>query len=178
MTFKKKHKDNDNKGIEAAPRGRPTATMTPSDAATQGLEMNPRDPNADTRPPRVPVGQGLNLDTGGLDLDKESYYYHWVLEMPDRPGGIQKAKAAYYEHVTDASGNIVTRPAGGGFHYLMRLPVEYRKEDLVLKKNKVLATMDAETRIGPGEYAPDPLSHRDEGGQSAVRRETSDNPYS
>ena len=178
MTFKKKPPAN--KAVEANSRQRSTATMTATDAATKHVEMDSRESNADTRPARIPLGYGYNLDTSGLILDKENYYHRWFFEMSNSPGTIAGAKAAYYEHVTIDGGNNVTRPGkGAGMHYLMRLPMKYRLEDLALKNKLVLDTMDQEAQIGPGEYAPDPITLKSEGGLSAIRRELPEslNPY-
>lgn len=158
-------------------RKRDAATVTPNDAIRAGLGEDTRDPNVDLRPPRVPMGQGLNLDTGNITLDDKNYYHRWFLDSPDKPSRIPRAKAAYYEYV-ESNGKPLTRPAGNGLLYLMRLPWKYRNQDLLLKKKKSLARMDEHAKIKAGEYAPDPDNLTAEGGRSAVSRDTSENPYS
>jgi len=173
------------RGIPNSGKRAPAGTgLTAKDQITAGLNAaDPRDPNTPNktdRAERVPMGKQFNLDDSPYDLDKTKFYYRWVSESPDRPGGLNRAKAAYYEHHTDPQGNIVKLPGGGGLTvYLMRLPMKYRKEDEKLKQKKVDDIMRTEAKLAPNEYAPDPASGRPEGGTSAVSDEPiSDNPYS
>ena len=53
--------------------------------------------------------------------------------------------------------------------HFMQLPIEFWLEDQEYKRNKSLATMDKESIIGEGEYAPTKDGQR-EGGTSAVTR--------
>lgn len=159
-------------------RARSDATLTSSEAISQHIESDSRDPNADTRPSRVPMGRGYNLDTGDIVLDREHYYYRWIADVSNNPGRVQQAAIARYEHVTNEHGENVTRPAGdGGLSYFMRLPIEYRLEDLELKNQLVQDTMDQEAELGPGEYAPDPHTLEGEGGRSAITRSIAENPW-
>lgn len=149
---------------------------TADQATTQGLGNQSRDPNAETRPPRVAMQGSLNLDYPESELDRANYAYRWFLDDPAKPGRIETAKRAYWEHKVD-DGKNVTRPAGNATHYLMMLPMEYWLEDRQLKRERNLATMTEEARLGAGEYAPDAQGRR-EGGESArVSQSTSDNPY-
>jgi hypothetical protein len=119
----------------------------------------------------------LNLDYPESKLDKKSYAYRWFLDDPNKPGRIETAKRAYWEHVSD-EGENVCRPSGNSMHYLMKLPREYYIEDKDLKRQRVLSTMAEEARLGANEYAPTASGQR-EGGESArVSQTTSDNPYS
>lgn len=129
-----------------------------------------RDPNHGKKPRRVSMSAGRNLDVHGVVLDEEAFYYRWLLDSATRGGRIQKAEGAGYEFVTDHEGKKVTRPAGDGVLYLMRLPMEYRKEDLQLKHEKVLRTMEDQDRVGANEYTPD--------GRSVSNRTVSENPFS
>ena len=108
-------------------------------------------------------------------LLEEGYYHRW---FQDKDGRISQAKAAYYELVVDEQGNNYTRTVGPYPMMLMRLPQQYRDEDLLLKKERVAATLDEEYSVGRNEYAPDARTGRAEGGTSAITRSTSDNPYS
>lgn len=164
-------------GSTSESRERPTSSMTPSDAISQGIGSNSRDPNAEIRHARIPLGQGLNLDIDESLLDRKNFYYHFFADMPDKPGRLSQVKAAGYAHATDNENNHITRPCGGGIFYLMKLPMKDRQADLLLKKQKVRATMDQETVLGANEYAPNPNTLEGEGGQSAVHRDSSDNPY-
>lgn len=156
-------------------RERSDAGITTDQAITMGLEGgDPRDPNHGKRPKRIPMRGGSNLGTGGYKLDEKNYYYHWFNEHPSKPGRVQSAEAAYYEFCRDEQGEKISRGTGGGTIYLMRLPMEYRMEDLALKKIRVERTMQEEAKLAPDEYAP--TEHYREGGDSAITR--SDNPYS
>lgn len=149
---------------------------TADQATTQGLGASSRDPNAETRPPRVAMQGTKNLDYPESQLDREKYAYRWVLDDPAKPGRVDSFKRAYWEHKQDDGVNV-SRPAGAATHYLMMLPIEYYKEDQKLKRDKNLATMTEEARLGANEYAPTAQGHR-EGGESArVSQSTSDNPY-
>ena len=158
-------------------RERSAADQTVDRAMSEGLSGgNPRDPNKGSRPPRVPMGKGMNLNVGAYLLDKAKYHYRWVTEKPHRPGSLAAAKGAYYEHCTDHEGNVISRPTGAGVTYLMRLPIEYWKEDLARKRADVQRTLDEQTKLGPKEYAPT-TTDREGGDSSMVERSTSDNPY-
>ena len=71
--------------------------------------------------------------------------------MPVRRGC--QADAAYFEKVK-VDGVVVMRK-GPVDMYLMRLPVEYRNEDLALKKQAVKGKMLEEQKLGKDEYIPD-----------------------
>ncbi len=142
-----------------------------------GIQTDPRDPNKDARPPRVPMGQGRNLEFSQVKFERDKFHYYAYLEHPEKPGRIRKAEAAYWEYVTDSRGQKVTAAAGSGMHYLMKLPLKYWKEDLDSKKIAVARRMEKENSIGVGEYAPDAATGRPEGGTSVITSDTSDNPY-
>jgi hypothetical protein len=145
--------------------------ITTNDRAQAGNAQtgDSRDPNNGVRKRRVSMSAGKNLDIHGVVLDEENFYYRWFLDSATRGGRIQQAEGAAYEFVTDHEGRKITRPSGGGTMYLMRLPMEYRLEDLQLKREKVLRTMEDQERVGANEYAPD--------GRSVSSRTVSDNPF-
>jgi hypothetical protein len=159
-------------------KGVSASTQTPDRAnADKASNADSRDPNAEKRPPRVSMQKGMNLNIPGVTLDQENYHYHWFTEKPHRPGKIAQAKAAYYEMVTDADGKEISRPAGDGITYLMRLPKQYWEEDLELKRQKVERTIQDEAKLKANEYAPT-KTEREGGDSSIVERRTSDNPFS
>lgn len=160
-----------------AGRKRAASTETVSEAITLGLETgDPRNPNSGKRPKRVPMGVGRNLELYTDGARDENFYYHWIAEHPDRGGRLEQAKQAGYEHVTNAEGNQITRRSGNGMMYYMRLPMEYRQEDLALRRKRSEAQMAEQTRLGKNEYAPT-RTHREGGSSSIVERQHSDNPY-
>lgn len=144
------------------------------DGLSTGLRMDSddRDPNIETRPPRVTMQHGYNITFEDVDFDRENFRYYAFLDHPDKPGRIESAKGAYWEHVTNRNGQKASRPAGSGKHYLMKLEMKYAKEDWELKRAKVARTMADAGQIKTGEYAP-------EGGDSIHQsHRTSDSPYS
>lgn len=158
-------------------RGRTGSDLPPAMQATDsGLVSGSREETAHSskRPPRVSMNNMKKLEVPS-NLMEEGYYYRW---FQDRDSRVIKAHAAYYEHVVDEQGNNYTCQSGPYTMYLMRLRQEYRDDDNRLKKERVAATLEAEAEIGHNEYAPDPETGRAEGGQSAIKHHTSDNPHS
>ena len=152
----------------AIKRGRTGVDLPPSmQAEESGLVSDSREEVAHTsgRPKRISMNNMKKLEVP-LNLLEDGYYYRW---FQDKDGRITQAKAAYYEHVTDEQGNNFCRSSGPYGLYLMRLRQEYRDEDNQLKKERVKATLEGKAVIGPGEYAPDPVTGRAEGGRSAIQ---------
>lgn len=154
-------------------RGRTAADLSPGQQdLAQGLGAGSRDEKAHSagRPTRVPMSNAKKLDVPEHLLDRENFYYRWLQNKESR---ISQAEAAGYEHVKDEQGNSYTRQSGPYSMHLMKLPIKYRREDEALKKQRVLATMEEEARIGHNEYAP-ASDGRAEGGTSAISRTISD----
>ena len=151
-------------------RGKTGADLPPAMQATEkGLVAGSRDEVAHSagRPPRISMANMKKLSIPDAYM-KEGYYHRWV---QDRNGGVANAHAAYYEHVTDEQGNNLTHQSGKYTMYAMRLKQQYRDEDDILRKRRASATMDSESAIGPGEYAPDRKTGRPDGGRSAISRD-------
>lgn len=149
-------------------RGRTGSDLPPAMQETLGgLVAGSREETAHSagRPPRISMSNMKMLEVPPSLLE-EGYYYRW---FQDKDGRISQAKAAYYEHVIDEQGNNFSRSKGPYSMLLMRLPQQYRDEDNILKKKRVLATLEQEAQIGHNEYAPDAETGRAEGGQSAIR---------
>ncbi len=156
-------------------RGRTGADLPPAMQMTEGgLVSGSREEVAHSsgKPERVSMHNMKKLEIPA-HLMKPGYYHRW---FQGRDGRISHAQAAYYEHVTDEQGNNLTVQSGPYTMYAMRLPQKYRDEDILLKKKRVQATLEAEAQIGPNEYAPDPETGRAEGGASAIRHHISDSP--
>lgn len=156
-------------------RGRTGVDLPPAMQMTEGgLTAGSREEAAHSsgRPTRISMSNMKKLDIPPSLLE-DGYYYRW---FQNKDGRISQAVAAYYEHIVDEQGNNYSRQSGPYTLYLMRLPQEYRDKDILLKKKRVQATLEAEAQIGPDEYAPDPETGRAEGGTSAVRHHISDSP--
>lgn len=134
-----------------------------------------RNPNKNARPARVPIRPGTNLDYPEAKLDREKFAYRWFLDHSSRPGRIQQAKAAYWEHKQEDGVNV-QRPAGAGQQFLMQLPMEYWQEDQELKRQRNRANMAQDNEIGENEYAPDSQG-RSEGGTTARTSVSGGNPF-
>lgn len=159
-------------------RNRSADGATEAQAITMGLQSgDPRDPNTGVRPKRIPMGQGMNLAIYESGLDDDDFYRHWIDEQPSKGGRLMQAIQAGYEHQVDHLGNQITRRSGAGTMYLMRLPIDFRKEDLAAKRRKSEATMAEQTRLKPNEYAPTRRGEREGGTSSMVDRYETENPY-
>ena len=156
-------------------RGKTGSDLPPA-MQEQGLVSGSREETAHSsgRPTRIPMANTKKLGVPNHLLE-DGFYYRW---FQNRDARLSQANGAYYEPVVDEQGNAYTRQSGPHTMHLMKLPQQYRDEDNRLKKRRVAATMDAEASIGEGEYAPDSDTGRPEGGKSAVKQSTSDNPYS
>lgn len=95
--------------------------------------------HGEARKPRVPMDAGdynLSVPEGTIPKDRVG---HWFLE--DDAGRISRAKAAYWEPVTDSFGNNITRPSGSGRMHLMSIEKIYYDEDQELMMNRYRASM-------------------------------------
>lgn len=127
------------------------------------------------RKPRVSMNTSSKLIVPE-SMKEEGYYYRFFTATPGR---INQALDAYYEIVTDEQGNNVSVEYKNSTSILMRLPQEYRDEDLLLKRKKAAANIEQEASVDEeNEYAPDPLTGKGEGGNSAIDRVLGDNEFS
>ncbi len=126
-------------------------------------------PDGPKRPPRIRLNAGMNLHVPEALLDRDKFAYRWFAENAIKGGRVDSAKGAYWEHVTAEQGSNVRRPSGQDQMFLMRLEKKYWEEDRELKRARVRATMEQESAIGPGEYAPT-TDGKAEGGNAAVTR--------
>jgi len=93
------------------------------------------------RPPRISMADGdLILTVADRYLQKGKHYRFFA----DREGRIDRAKAAYWEHVTDENGVNISRSSKGTKMYLMSLELEYKREDDALKMERYRASIGAE----------------------------------
>ena len=163
--------EDEEKGINEE-KERQNSDMVEGDAVTAGLQLggDDRDPNLETRPPRVRLQGGKKLAFEDVEFERGKFHYYAFLDDPGRPGRINNAKAAYWETVYNVHGQPATRPAGQGTHVLMKLPLKYWKEDLDFKKQQVtrrMATKDTEDVVETEHLTIEPTE-----GQTT----TSDNP--
>jgi hypothetical protein len=110
----------------------------------------PRETNG--RAPRVPMSAGGKLKVPE-SLMEEGYQYYWAV---DRPGELEKFKAAWWEFVTDERNEPITTPAGRGeTHFLMRIPKEYYDEDIARQQDRVNDALIENAKLKQGEYVPE-----------------------
>jgi len=115
------------------------------------------------RPKRVPMSAGAKLVIPEGLVDRKKFYPRFIA---DDPGRLAQAELARYEYVVDEKGNKVIRN-GVVDLYLMKLPMEYREEDLKLKAKRVSDSMIETQKMGKDEYLP-------EGKKAALEREDLD----
>ena len=122
-------------------RGRPRKVRPEEEAAKQEAQ----------RPPRVPLGGFRDILT--LQNTDPNYHYHWALDMSEKGTQIARCMQAGYEFVrpeegvvvgeasvfkTEGVGSVLRVPGGGGmFHYLLKLPIEFFKEDMDRHQERV-----------------------------------------
>jgi hypothetical protein len=106
------------------------------------------------RPARVPMSAGNKLSVPD-SLKEEGYQYYWSITGPDHPGKLAQMEAAWWEFVIH-EGEKVERPAGkGNTHVLMRLPIEYYRQDMAeQQKRNIDATQQEVQALGDSEYVP------------------------
>lgn len=110
------------------------------------------------RAPRVPMNTGDLSLTVAPGVIPEGMVGRW---FEDRPGRIETAKAAYWEHVTDSNGSNITRHSGDKLVYLMAIEKKYYDEDQAAKMKNYLSTVgesdddDLKSVEGVEAYTPD-----------------------
>ena len=129
----------------------------PADALTpQAGDDSPR-----TQRVRVPFGGSEFKMTATA---QPGYHLHW---FNDRPGRIDRAKLAGYEHILDAKGQPIsmvvdTQPGVGGgmLAYAMEIPNEFWVADLKATQDKIKADEEVIRqgmmghKPGDGRYVP------------------------
>ena len=92
-------------------------------------------------PRRSMSGLDLKLYFAPKYMTNKNMYYRI---FNDRPGRIEQALAAYYEHVIDENGAKLSATSGNTRMYLMALDKKYRAEDDKLKMERHNAMMRIE----------------------------------
>lgn len=93
------------------------------------------------RPPRVSMANNdllLSVDKRLLNQSKQHRFF------ADREGRIERAKAAYWDFVTDDNGVNIVRSSRGTKMYLMSLEKEYYAEDNALKMKRYYDSINGE----------------------------------
>ena len=125
--------------LHSAPKK--TTKKANSKTQSEGRDIAAKTPK--NRPPRVAMVAGSKLTIPAEFRDDKKHYYRW---MANDAGRVDQADAAYFEKVK-VDGVVVMRK-GPVDMYLMRLPIEYRNEDLALKKQAVKGKMLEEQKLG------------------------------
>lgn len=132
----------DNKSNQSAQRQRSASDMPPHMAAANpGIGNLTREQVAhgEARKPRVPMNTGEFVLAVPADTIPHDKVGHWFLD--DGKGRIERAKAAYYEHVTDAHGNNWTAQSGNSKMYLMAIDKNYHDDDEALREKNYRASI-------------------------------------
>ncbi len=124
------------------------------------------------RPERVSIGakQEKLARLAAPYMQGEGTKWHHVFVEDDDKGNVDTYKMAYYEFVTDSKGNQISYPSGAFRLVLMRILLEYFKEDQALleKESSDMLMTKIELNRQAGEYSPDASSP--DGGKSALSR--------
>jgi len=86
-----------------------------------------------------------------------NFSYRWCADYGK--GKMQRYVAAGWEHVKDAHGKQITKPSGETL-YLMKLPKEYRQEDNLAKRKKIIDTSKKFEESHGANANPDDSSQR------------------
>lgn len=98
------------------------------------------------RPKRIPMMATSKLAIP-FEVDKVNFYHYYFSDE-----NVHQAQQAYYEQVQNPDTGIVHKVQfKGETLVLMRLPMEFHKEDLQLKRKSVINTVQDEKAGGLGE---------------------------
>lgn len=140
-----------------------TGSIAPEVIEPEKEKRDPRKANSrdedqaisSARTTRIPIGRQQRLEGIAAAYMDPAFYLRFVI---DKPGRIATHLQAAYEFVKDGNGEKVTFPSGSYHLHLMKLPIVFRKEDLVTREASIASTLSAENKIGNEEYAPDGAS--------------------
>lgn len=106
------------------------------------------------RTTRIPMGRQQRLDAIAAPYQKklQDFYLRFAL---DKPGRLEQYLAAGYEFVNDSNGKHVTFPSGSFHLHLMKLPLEFRKEDLEAREADISSRIVQEVKLAQDEYSPE-----------------------
>jgi len=107
---------------------------------------------AEKRVTRIPIGRMQRLEGIASPYRDPAFYLRFVL---DKPGRLDTHSRAGYEFVKDSNGKGVNYPSGSNQLNLMKLPIEFRVEDLKNREDDIAARLGQEIAIGREEYSPD-----------------------
>ena len=101
---------------------------------------------------RIPMGVGYNVSYPEHKKDANFFYYF----VADQGGNVDRRIEAGFDFVlNDDKSKYIRKGKDGIDMILMRQPMEYRLEDLELKRNDSSAIVKAEQTLQEGEYIPD-----------------------
>jgi hypothetical protein len=131
--------------------------------ATDAAGLTPQEGDDSPRPVRVRVPFG-GSEFKMTATAQPGYHLHW---FNDRPGRIDRAKLAGYEHILDGKGQPIsmvvdTQPGVGGgmLAYAMEIPIEFWTADLKVTQDKIKADEEVIRKgllghkEGDGRYVP------------------------
>jgi hypothetical protein len=106
---------------------------------------------AQERPKRTRMGRRNVLTVSGI-TDQDEFHYRWFLDINDRISQAQEAGyvlvhkgglSAGDRNIESARGDdsVLQKPAGNGRNmlFLMKIPIEFYKEDQAAKQNDILS---------------------------------------
>lgn len=154
---------NQNKGNQNNQRSMPGAHIPPhmaaADPSMQSLSRE-QVAHGEARKPRVPMNTGefvLEVPPSLLDPKKKYYWFE-----DNGKGRIERAKAAWWEHVVDPeTGTNYSRRSGDRMMYLMCIDKIYWDEDEALRERNYRASIgeDADKPLDGGIESYVPSGH-------------------
>ena len=139
---------------------------------TAGLtrEAAAHNPN---RAKRIPMGAASKLAIP-FDVDRVNFYHYYFSDNK-----VHQAQQAYYEQVANPDTGVVHKVQyNNETLVLMRLPMEYHKEDLKLKRESVINTLQDEKAGGLDQSSSAPEYSGIEGRTGAIKIEGGFDPNS
>ena len=100
---------------------------------------------------RIPMGVGYNISYPEHKKDPNFFYYF----VADQGGNVDRRIDAGFDFVIEDGKKYIRRGKDGIDMVLMKQPMEFRNEDLELKRDTSSAIVKAEQTLQEGEYIPD-----------------------
>jgi len=105
---------------------------------------------AERRETRIRVGREQRLAGLAAPYRDKNLYHRFVL---DKPGAFETKLRAGYEFQKDTEGNHITFPSGSSHLHLMKLPIEFRQDDLEAREEEIKTKFKAQITV-PEEDRP------------------------
>ena len=99
---------------------------------------------AKRRASRIPIGREQRLSGLAAPYRDKNLYHRFVL---DKPGAFDTKLRAGYEFQLDSEGKHITFPSGSSHLHLMKLPIEFRQDDLEAREDEIKNRFKAQIAV-------------------------------